>query len=178
MPRHVQFADVQHVGFVVTRIEANRHDEGHFLAWSELHLLGRDRSHEALPSGEPLAVYLPNAASPVAGLRIVPPAEQAVESGSLGELHDCDVWIDYLGRRLKSAGQKGKDSLENAKLRAGYTWLLQEFNRQRTGHYRDALKRWQQWESSAFLDQLNSRITETKEVEQANSPEGTIVAAG
>jgi CHAD domain-containing protein len=79
---------------------------------------------------------------------------------SLGELHDCDVWIDYLGRRLKSATRKGKDNPDSAKLRAGYTWLLQEFSRQRTGHYHDALRRWQQWESRAFLDELKSRIAE------------------
>jgi CHAD domain-containing protein len=79
---------------------------------------------------------------------------------SLGELHDCDVWIDYLGRRLKSTARKAKNNPDSAKVQAGYTWLLQEFNKQRTHHYRDALRRWQHWESSAFLDELKSRIAD------------------
>jgi CHAD domain-containing protein len=85
--------------------------------------------------------------------------EIALLQTSLGELHDCDVWIDYLGKRLKSAARKGKANPDSAKLRAGYAWLLQEFSRQRTGHYQDALQRWQRWEAGAFLDKLKSRIS-------------------
>jgi CHAD domain-containing protein len=97
--------------------------------------------------------------------------EIALLQTSLGELHDCDVWIDYLGKRLKSVTRKDKGDPEREKLRAGYTWLLQEFSRQRTNHYLDALQRWQHWESSGFLDELKSQITETKGVEQPTSRE-------
>jgi CHAD domain-containing protein len=75
---------------------------------------------------------------------------------SLGELHDCDVWIEYLGRRLKRAARKSSDDAESLRVRAGYTWLLRHFSKKRTEHYRDALARWQQWESDAFLDELKS----------------------
>src|SRR6185503_14499079 len=58
--------------------------------------------------------------------------EIATLQTSLGELHDCDVWIEYLGRRLKRiSGKPGSDSLQ---VRAGYTWLLRHFTKKRTAH--------------------------------------------
>ena len=56
-------------------------------------LLGRDRSQESLPSGESFAVYLPSEASPVTGLRIVPPTANPLETGTLGELHEENVGV-------------------------------------------------------------------------------------
>ncbi len=52
------------------------------------HLLGRDRSQDAIHSGEALAVYLPPSALPLAGLRIESEAKGAVEGDSLGELRE------------------------------------------------------------------------------------------
>lgn len=57
------------------------------------HLLGRDRSQETISSGEPVAVFLPPDAVPVAGLRIEPPPDGAVDSDSLGELHEESVGV-------------------------------------------------------------------------------------
>ncbi len=56
-------------------------------------LLGRDRSQESVPSGESFAVYLPSSASPVTGLRVVPPEANSLETGSLGELHEENVGV-------------------------------------------------------------------------------------
>lgn len=56
-------------------------------------LLGRDLSQESVNSGEPIAAYLPSDASPLAGLRIVPPATSPSESGSLGELQEESVGV-------------------------------------------------------------------------------------
>jgi CHAD domain-containing protein len=77
---------------------------------------------------------------------------------SLGELHDCDVWIEYLGKRLKRAAGKHKVDSENVKVRAGHIWLLRHFSKKRTEYYRDALARWQRWEANSFLDELKSTI--------------------
>ncbi len=82
--------------------------------------------------------------------------EIATLQTSLGELHDCDVWIEYLGKRLKRVTRKGRDNAENVRVRSGYTWLLRHFSKKRTEHYRDALGRWQQWEAEGFLDELES----------------------
>ena len=81
--------------------------------------------------------------------------EIATLQTSLGELHDYDVWMAYLGKRLKRAVSKDAPG-EDLKVRAGYTWLLRQFSKQRTSHYRDALAQWQRWESKGFLDELKS----------------------
>jgi len=94
--------------------------------------------------------------------------EIATLQTSLGELHDCDVWIEYLGRRLKRiSGKPGSDSL---RVRAGYTWLLRHFTKKRTAHYRNALARWQQWEADGFLDELKLRIRETSSLPEPKRP--------
>jgi CHAD domain-containing protein len=75
--------------------------------------------------------------------------EIALLQTSLGELHDCDVWIDSLGSRLKRTSRKNDRA--NSTLREGAAWLLQHFARKRMEHYRDALARWEQWQSDGFL---------------------------
>ena len=78
---------------------------------------------------------------------------------SLGELHDCDVWIEDLGARLKRVLRKSKDNLDNVRERAAAVWLLRHFAKERTEHYRDALARWEDWESQEFLDNLKSLVS-------------------
>lgn len=80
--------------------------------------------------------------------------EIALLQTSLGELHDCDVWIDGLGARLKQTARKDKNDEENFRLREGAAWLLRHFARERMEHYRDALARWQQWAADGFLEKL------------------------
>jgi len=77
---------------------------------------------------------------------------------SLGELHDCDVWIEDLGNRLKRTTRKRRDDPDNARERAAAVWLLRHFTKERTEYYRDALARWEEWESQEFLDNLRSLI--------------------
>lgn len=77
---------------------------------------------------------------------------------SLGELHDCDVWIDDLGIRLKRGARRGRTDPDQIRTTAACTWLLKHFVKVRTEHYRDALGRWQQWQSDGFLNSLTSLI--------------------
>ena len=84
--------------------------------------------------------------------------EVAFMQTSLGELHDCDVWIESLGRRLKQTARKGGSDEENVLLRRSAAWLLRHFTRERMEHYRDALARWQQWEADRLLERLKSII--------------------
>lgn len=67
-------------------------------------LLGRDRSQESLASGEPLAVYLPATAGPLAGLRIAEPTESAVDPAALGQLHEEAVGVIW---QAAAAGPPG-----------------------------------------------------------------------
>jgi CHAD domain-containing protein len=73
---------------------------------------------------------------------------------SLGELHDCDVWIDDLGAWLKRLARKMAHEADELKMRAGATWLLRHFTAERMEHYRDALGRWEKWQTDEFLEQL------------------------
>ena len=75
---------------------------------------------------------------------------------SLGELHDCDVWIESLGSRLKEIVRKDKTDETTIRLREGAIWLLKHFVRERMEHYREALSRWQQWGLKGFLEHLES----------------------
>ena len=88
--------------------------------------------------------------------------EVALMQTSLGELHDCDVWIEDLGQRLKRIARKRKDDPDNARERAAAVWLLRHFAKERTDHYRDALARWEDWESLEFLDNLKSLVSEAR----------------
>ena len=73
---------------------------------------------------------------------------------SLGELHDCDVWIEDLGTRLKRTARKAAPDPDELKMRAGATWLLKHFATERMEHYRAALARWEHWQSDGFVEQL------------------------
>lgn len=91
---------------------------------------------------------------------------------SLGELHDCDVWIADFGARLsKRRRQAATDGSKNgagdhAYERVAAIWLLRRFVKERTKHFRDALARWHEWETNGFAERLsetlkiNSKVTE------------------
>jgi len=78
---------------------------------------------------------------------------------SLGELHDCDVWIDNLGSRLKknrkSRGPSGRQARRDHEVAV---WLLHHFVAERTEHYCHALARWNKWETEGFLDRLKAML--------------------
>jgi len=78
---------------------------------------------------------------------------------SLGELHDCDVWIDNMGARLKQGGRlKSGGEPDGRRDNETVVWLLHHFAAERTTHYCHALERWHKWESELFLDQLGSML--------------------
>ena len=80
--------------------------------------------------------------------------EIALLQTSLGELHDCDVWVEDLGTRLRRAARKDRNEPDTIRTKAACTWLLRHFTKERTEHYRDALGRWQQWEAEEFLKKV------------------------
>jgi CHAD domain-containing protein len=76
--------------------------------------------------------------------------------GSLGELHDCDVWIDELGGHLGRT-ERGEDD-PAAEMRRAAFWLLDYFVRERTHHFQNALARWREWEAEGFLSRLSDGV--------------------
>jgi CHAD domain-containing protein len=77
---------------------------------------------------------------------------------SLGELHDCDVWMADISTRLKRVARGNRIDPYHHRITAACTWLLKHFVKIRTQHYLDALSRWQQWQTDGFLNSLTSLI--------------------
>lgn len=61
----------------------------------------------------------------------------------LGEVHDADVWIKNLGKRLQE-----NESFETE------LWLLSKFVKTRTKNYRRALELWSKWKTEGFFENL------------------------
>jgi CHAD domain-containing protein len=83
---------------------------------------------------------------PIAGFAI----EIAEMQSFLGEVHDCDVWLENLGARMR---KRQKDTAQESEYKAA-AWLLSEFIKNRTKNYRAALKLWSEWEADDFAERL------------------------
>jgi CHAD domain-containing protein len=81
---------------------------------------------------------------------------------SLGELHDCDVWIANLGTRLKKNYKLEENAGPDQRSNEAAVWLLRHFVSERTKHYCNALTRWHKWESEGFLDRLSGMLRADK----------------
>ena len=84
--------------------------------------------------------------------------EIALLQTSLGDLHDCDVWLNSLGKRLTHLARLNKTDEITRKLRAGGAWLIKHFSKERTEHYRNAVTRWEEWQTVSFLDRLQTTL--------------------
>jgi CHAD domain-containing protein len=83
---------------------------------------------------------------------------------SLGELHDCDVWLEALSARLKHLDRKRHPDEQDRQRRAGAIWLTRHFAAERMEHYRAALGRWQEWTANDFLSKLELGLKDGKTV--------------
>jgi CHAD domain-containing protein len=87
---------------------------------------------------------------------------------ALGDLHDCDVWIQSLAKHINRA-RKQKQEEQVAAL----VWLLSHFVKLRTKHMRRALDRWREWErhdTSGRLREILTVPTETGDILQPQTP--------
>ena len=72
---------------------------------------------------------------------------------ALGDLHDCDVWIESIGKQINNA-RKNKEPEQVA----AFVWLLGHFIKLRTKHLRQAFAEWSKWEAQDLSGKLRSRI--------------------
>jgi CHAD domain-containing protein len=73
---------------------------------------------------------------------------------ALGDLHDCDVWIEGLGKHIINARKhKQQDQL------AALMWLLSHLVKLRTRHLRQAFARWREWETHEGSEKLRAAIS-------------------
>lgn len=72
---------------------------------------------------------------------------------ALGDVHDCDVWIESCGKHVVDA-RKHKQS-EQA---VAFEWLLDHYIKLRTRHLRQAFARWRQWEARETSSKLRAAL--------------------
>ena len=74
--------------------------------------------------------------------------------GALGGLHDCDVWIESLGKHIIYAKkQKQQDHV------TALMWLLSHLVKLRTKHLRQAFARWREWETHEASEKLRAALS-------------------
>lgn len=85
---------------------------------------------------------------------------------SLGEMRDCDLWVEDLGARLdrhrdesESAGEQASDS----RIRLAAIWLLNHFTKERGKHFRRALVRWHKWETGGFFERMRETLEDARD---------------
>jgi len=72
---------------------------------------------------------------------------------ALGDLHDCDVWIEILGKQINTARKLKDDHQVTA-----YIWLLSHFVKLRTKHLRQTFDEWSAWEAEDLSGKLRSSL--------------------
>lgn len=72
---------------------------------------------------------------------------------ALGEVHDCDVWIDSFGDEINEA----RKQKQNENLTA-FVWLLSHFVKLRTKHLRKAFDLWRDWEAEDTSGKLRTLL--------------------
>jgi CHAD domain-containing protein len=95
---------------------------------------------------------------------------------ALGDVHDCDVWIENFGNEINKARKEKRDENLN-----GFVWLLCHFVKLRTKHLRKALNLWRDWEaedrSGKLRTVLNSEPKPSRPRRTNKEEEGTNVYA-
>ena len=92
---------------------------------------------------------------------------------ALGDVHDCDVWIESFGNEInKRRKEKQTENLE------AFVWLLSHFVKLRTKHLRKALNLWRDWEVEDASGKLRTVLnTEPKPARRRRQSEEESVAA-
>ena len=72
---------------------------------------------------------------------------------ALGDLHDCDVWIESFGNAINEARKQKQDAQVSA-----YVWLLGHFVKLRTKHLRRAFAEWSKWEAQDLSGKMREML--------------------
>ena len=72
---------------------------------------------------------------------------------ALGDLHDCDVWIESFGEEIDKARKQKQEAQV-----AAFVWLLGHFVKLRTKHLRRAFAEWSKWEAQDLSGKLRESL--------------------
>ena len=84
-------------------------------------------------------------------------AEAARLQTSLGDLHDCDVWIESFGEHIVESKKKNEQNQNDE-----FAWLLSHFIHARNSHFDDAFDIWREWEARGMSDMLRRVLSPPK----------------
>lgn len=79
---------------------------------------------------------------------------------ALGDIHDCDVWIESAGKQIIRARKQNEPHRVK-----GLIALLNHLNKVRTKHLRRALARWSEWEAHDTSGKIRATLEPKEEVE-------------
>jgi CHAD domain-containing protein len=72
---------------------------------------------------------------------------------ALGDLHDCDVWIESFGVEIDNARKQRQEAQV-----AAFVWLLGHFVKLRTKHLRRVFAEWSKWEAQDLSGKLRESL--------------------
>ena len=86
--------------------------------------------------------------------------------GALGDLHDCDVWIESVGKQIiRARKQKEKEQV------AVLLWLLNHFIRLRAKHLQRTFTRWREWEKVDASGKVRAALERPPKPQPDEAPE-------
>ena len=102
------------------------------------------------------------------GQDIIPFAEEVARlQTALGELHDCDVWIENFGDHILQAKKNDTDQSD------AYAWLLTHFFDTRNNYFNEAFDIWREWEARGLSSMLRKLIAPVETEVPATDSEQT-----
>ena len=81
-------------------------------------------------------------------------AEAARLQTALGDLHDCDVWIQSFGQHIVEAKKRNEQNHNDE-----FSWLLSHFVDTRNNHFNEAFDVWREWEARGMSDMLRQLVS-------------------
>lgn len=107
--------------------------------------------------------------SPCWGGTLKPAAREVSElQTALGDLRDCDTWIEDLGPRLdrrRDQSEPASTLPADPRVRPAVVWLIGRFTKERGEHYCRALELWEKWEAEAFFGRLDEALRDVRPFE-------------
>jgi CHAD domain-containing protein len=76
---------------------------------------------------------------------------------SLGNLHDCDVWIEGFGKLIRDSKER-----QEAEYALSYSWLFKHFMKMRNRHFQKAYAQWRSWEAKGTSNKLRATLNPAK----------------